>query len=171
MRAEVIKNLRCRCRKKSKIARERRGNNENAVIYNNFRGSLPRRCGAGTVDKETGATVWREPLEKNARPKKQTAGKTAKEQSKMTVTRITYDFFKKSGVVSHLVRTESVEVEGISKAELMKKDGSDIKKRYQLVILTSMKVTPEEWEEYDYHTISFNEREQEDEEEEGEDEE
>lgn len=128
-------------------------------------------CGAGTVDKETGATVWREPLEKNARPKKQTAGKTAKEQSKMTVTRITYDFFKKSGVVSHLVRTESVEVEGISKAELMKKDGSDIKKRYQLVILTSMKVTPEEWEEYDYHTISFNEREQEDEEEEGEDEE
>lgn len=78
----------------------------------------------------------------------------------MTVTRITYDFFKKSGVVSHLVRTESVEVEGISKAELMKKDGSDIKKRYQLVILTSMNVTPEEWDEYDYHTISFNEREE-----------
>ena len=34
-----------------------------------------------------------------------------------------------------------------------------------------MKVTPEEREEYDYHTIIFNERDKEDEEEEGEDEE
>ena len=56
-------------------------------------------------------------------------------------------------------------VEGVSKAEIMKKDGSDVKKRYRLAILTAMNVTPEEWETYDYHTISLNEREQEDEEE------
>lgn len=83
----------------------------------------------------------------------------------MTVTRITYDFFQKSGAISHRVRTESVELEGVSKAEVMKKDGSDVRKRYRLAILTSMNVTPEEWETYDYHTISLNEREQEDEEE------
>ncbi|MFR2943649.1 MAG: hypothetical protein ACLTKZ_00385 [Lachnospiraceae bacterium] len=47
----------------------------------------------------------------------------------------------------------------------MKKDGSDVRKRYRLAILTAMNVTPEEWETYDYHTISLNEREQEDEEE------
>ena len=83
----------------------------------------------------------------------------------MTVTRITYDFFQKSGAISHRVRTESVELEGVSKAEVMKKDGSDVRKRYRLASLTAMNVTPEEWETYDYHTISLNEREQEDEEE------
>lgn len=83
----------------------------------------------------------------------------------MTVTRITYDFFQKSGAIFHRVRTESVEVEGVSKAEIMKKDGSDIKRRYELAILTAANITPEEWAEYDYHTISLNEREQEDEEE------
>ena len=83
----------------------------------------------------------------------------------MTVTRITYDFFQKSGAIFHRVRTESVEVEGVSKAEIMKKDGSDVKKRYRLAILTAMNVTPEEWETYDYYTINLNEREQEDEEE------
>jgi len=86
----------------------------------------------------------------------------------MTVTRITYDFFKRSGAISHRVRTESVELEGVSKAEIMKKDGSDVKKRYRLAILTAMNVTPEEWETYDYYTINLNEREQEDEESEGE---
>lgn len=79
----------------------------------------------------------------------------------MTVTRITYDFFQKSGAISHRVRTESVELEGVSKAEVMKKDGSDIKRRYELAILTAANITPEEWEEYDYHTISLNEREEE----------
>lgn len=49
--------------------------------------------------------------------------------------------------------------------DIMKKDGSDVRKRYRLAILTAMNVTPEEWETYDYHTISLNEREQEDEEE------
>lgn len=83
----------------------------------------------------------------------------------MTVTRITYDFFKRSGAISHRVRTESVELEGVSKAEIMKKDGSDIKRRYELAILTAANITPEEWETYDYHTINLNEREQEDEEE------
>lgn len=83
----------------------------------------------------------------------------------MTVTRITYDFFQKSGAISHRVRTESVELEGVSKAEVMKKDGSDIKRRYELAILTAANITPEEWETYDYYTISLNEREQEDEEE------
>lgn len=83
----------------------------------------------------------------------------------MTVTRITYDFFQKSGAIFHRVRTESVEIEGVSKAEIMKKDGSDIKRRYELAILTAANITPEEWAEYDYHTISLNEREQEDEEE------
>ena len=83
----------------------------------------------------------------------------------MTVTRITYDFFQKSGAIFHRVRTESVEVEGVSKAEIMKKDESDIKRRYELAILTAANITPEEWAEYDYHTISLNEREQEDEEE------
>ena len=82
----------------------------------------------------------------------------------MTVTRITYDFFQKSGAISHRVRTESVELEGVSKAEVMKKDGSDIKRRYELAILTAAKITPEEWEEYDYHTISLNEREEDEEE-------
>ena len=48
----------------------------------------------------------------------------------MTVTRITYDFFKRSGAISHRVRTESVELEGVSKAEIMKKDGSDVKKLF-----------------------------------------
>lgn len=33
------------------------------------------------------------------------------------------------------------------------------------IFITVMNVTPEEWETYDYHTISLNEREQEDEEE------
>ena len=83
----------------------------------------------------------------------------------MTVTRIRYDFFRKSGMMSRLVRTESVELEGVSKAEIMKKDGSDVRKRYRLAILTAMNVTPEEWETYDYYTINLNEREQEDEEE------
>ena len=83
----------------------------------------------------------------------------------MTVTRIRYDFFRKSGMMSRLVRTESVELEGVSKAEVMKKDGSDVRKRYRLAILTAMNVTPEEWETYDYYTINLNEREQEDEEE------
>lgn len=78
----------------------------------------------------------------------------------MTVTRITYDFFKRSGAISHRVRTESVELEGLSKAEVMKKDGSDIKRRYELAILTAANITPEEWETYDYHTISLNEREE-----------
>lgn len=86
----------------------------------------------------------------------------------MTITRITYDFFKRTGAISHRVRTESVELEGVSKAEIMKKDGSDVKKRYRLAILTAMNVTPEEWETYDYYTINLNEREQEDEESEGE---
>ena len=79
----------------------------------------------------------------------------------MTITRVTYDFFKRSGAISRLVRTESVELEGVSKAEVMKKDGSDIKRRYELAILTAANITPEEWEEYDYHTISLNEREEE----------
>ena len=78
----------------------------------------------------------------------------------MTVTRITYDFFQKSGAISHRVRTESVELEGVSKAEVMKKDGSDIKRRYELAILTAANITPEEWETYDYYTISLNEREE-----------
>ena len=82
----------------------------------------------------------------------------------MTVTRITYDFFQKSGAIFHRVRTESVEVEGVSKAEILKKDGSDVRKRYRLAILTAMNVTPEEWETYDYHTISLNEREEDEEE-------
>ena len=82
----------------------------------------------------------------------------------MTVTRITYDFFQKSGAISHRVRTESVELEGLSKAEVMKKDGSDIKRRYELAILTAANITPEEWETYDYHTISLNEREEDEEE-------
>ena len=82
----------------------------------------------------------------------------------MTVTRITYDFFQKSGAIFHRVRTESVEVEGVSKAEIMKKDGSDVRKRYRLAILTAMNVTPEELETYDYHTISLNEREEDEEE-------
>ncbi len=82
----------------------------------------------------------------------------------MTVTRITYDFFKRSGAISHRVRTESVELEGVSKAEIMKKDGSDIKRRYELAILTAANITPEEWETYDYHTISLNEREEDEEE-------
>lgn len=83
----------------------------------------------------------------------------------MTVTRIRYDFFRKSGMMSRLVRTESVELERVSKTEIMKKDGSDVRKRYRLAILTAMNVTPEEWETYDYYTINLNEREQEDEEE------
>ena len=82
----------------------------------------------------------------------------------MTVTRITYDFFKRSGAISHRVRTESEELEGVSKAEIMKKDGSDIKRRYELAILTAANITPEEWETYDYHTISLNEREEDEEE-------
>lgn len=79
----------------------------------------------------------------------------------MTITRVTYDFFKRSGAISQLVRTESVELEGVSKAEVMKKDGSDIKRRYELAMLTAAKITPEEWNTYDYHTISLNEREEE----------
>lgn len=82
----------------------------------------------------------------------------------MTVTRVTLDFFKRSGAIAHRVRTESVELEGVSKAGLMKKDGSDTKKRYLLAILTAANVTPEEWEEYDYYTISLNEREEDEEE-------
>ena len=46
----------------------------------------------------------------------------------------------------------------------MKKDGSDIKRRYELAILTAANITPEEWAEYDYHTISLNEREEDEEE-------
>ena len=82
----------------------------------------------------------------------------------MTITRVTYDFFKRSGAISHRVRTESVELEGVSKAEVMKIDGSDIKRRYELAILTAANITPEEWAEYDYHTISLNEREENEEE-------
>lgn len=83
----------------------------------------------------------------------------------MTITRITFDFFQKSGIMSRLVRTESIELEGVSKADLMKKDGSDVKKRYRLAIITAMEITPEEWNSYDYHTIKLNEREENEEEE------
>lgn len=79
----------------------------------------------------------------------------------MTITRITFNFFQKSGIMSRLVRTESIELEGVSKADLMKKDGSDVKKRFRLAIITAMNITPEEWNSYDYHTIKLNEREEE----------
>lgn len=77
----------------------------------------------------------------------------------MVVCRVTFDFYKKSsnGLFAHKEFTETVEVFGARKCDIMTEDGMNVQERFELLLLIEMGLTPADIEEFDYHTVECTE--------------
>ena len=95
----------------------------------------------------------------------------------MVVTRITFDFFQTSsnGRIARLVRTETLDVCGVHKEDVLVQSEDEIgatfanvKEAFGYMLLLEMGMTQDELNEYDYSTVSAHEYEQPDEDDEDE---
>ena len=73
----------------------------------------------------------------------------------MVVCRVTFDFYNKSsnGLFAKKEWSETVEVFGARKCDIMTEDGLHVQERFELLLLVEMGLTPDEIEEFDYHTV------------------
>lgn len=79
----------------------------------------------------------------------------------MIACRVTFDFYNKSenGLFARKELSETVEVFGCQKSDIMTEDGKAVQERFELLLLVQMGLTPADIEEYDFHTVECIEHE------------
>ena len=79
----------------------------------------------------------------------------------MVSCRVTFDFYKKNpnGLFAHKEWSETVEIFGCHKSDIMTEDGKNVQERWKLLLLVEMGLSPADIDryEYDYHTVECTE--------------